>query len=222
MHRPLDVACRWPARRIALCSAIDRRMFPRSSRERRRCRSIWPRSWRYISASIRLPATSKKTLVEGQCSPRRTPARRSASARAAISSISRSIAADVLGRQPRHRQPHGHHLERLTHLVRLDELLVRERADDGAPPRSDRDEALGGEPAERFADRPAADAERPRRAPPRAARCRGPAGPERISSRRCSWTRCQSVRWSRRGGPVDVCDSAVAVLRICIEPWRGL
>ena len=65
----------------------------------------------------------------------------------------------VLGRQPRNRQPHGHHLERLAYLVRLDELLVRERADDGAPARSDGDEALGGEPAERLADRAAADAE---------------------------------------------------------------
>ena len=84
--------------------------------------------------------------------------------------------AHVLGRELRHGEPHGHRLERLAHLVRLDELVARERADDGASPRPDRHEALGREPAERLADRAAADAERlgerdlgqlgPRRQPP--------------------------------------------------------
>jgi hypothetical protein len=67
----------------------------------------------------------------------------------------------VLGRQLRNRQPHRHHLERLANLVRLDELLARECADDGPPARADGDEALGGEPAERLADRATADTERP-------------------------------------------------------------
>ena len=68
--------------------------------------------------------------------------------------------ADVLRRQPRHRESHGHHLERLPHLVRLEELLRREGAHDRAPPRANRDEPLGGEAAESFADRRATDAER--------------------------------------------------------------
>ena len=61
--------------------------------------------------------------------------------------------------EPRDREPDRHQLERLAHLVELEELFLRERADDGAAARPDGDEAFGGQPADRLADRPAADAE---------------------------------------------------------------
>src|SRR5207248_11564678 len=41
----------------------------------------------------------------------------------------------------------------------LEELLFRQRADDGAAAGTDCHKPFGGEPADRFADRPAADAE---------------------------------------------------------------
>jgi len=56
-------------------------------------------------------------------------------------------------------QPHGHHLERLTHLVGLEELLLGERADDGTAPRPDRDEPFRRQPADGLPDRAPADSE---------------------------------------------------------------
>ena len=67
--------------------------------------------------------------------------------------------AQVLRGQLRDGETDGHRLERFPHLVGLDELVVRQRPDDGAPPRPDRDEPLGREPAERLANGAAADAE---------------------------------------------------------------
>ena len=81
------------------------------------------------------------------------------SACCAIVSVSRCSSLEVLLAQPRHGQPHRHRLERLAHLVQLEELLLRERANDRAATRPDGDEPLGGEPADRLADRAAADAE---------------------------------------------------------------
>ena len=66
---------------------------------------------------------------------------------------------EVLFAEPWYGQPHGHHLERLAHLVQLEELLPRKRADDGAASRPDGDEPFGGEPAERLANRAAADSQ---------------------------------------------------------------
>ena len=63
-------------------------------------------------------------------------------------------------RELRHGQADRHHLERLANLVRLDELVAREGADDGAAARADGHEALRGEPPECFPDRSPADAER--------------------------------------------------------------
>ena len=61
--------------------------------------------------------------------------------------------------EPRDREPDGHQLQRLAHLVELEELLLRERADHRAAARPDGDEPFGGQPADRLADRPAADAQ---------------------------------------------------------------
>ncbi len=61
--------------------------------------------------------------------------------------------------QARDGEPHGHDLERLAHLVGLDELVMRQRADDSAAPWTHEHEPFGGEPDDRLADRPAADAE---------------------------------------------------------------
>ena len=66
---------------------------------------------------------------------------------------------EVVRGQTRHREPNCHRLEPFAHLVQLEELVLRERADDGAPARPDGDEPLGREPADRLAKRSAADAE---------------------------------------------------------------
>jgi hypothetical protein len=42
----------------------------------------------------------------------------------------------------RHGEPHSERLERLAHLVRVEELLTRQLRHHGAAPRRDRDEAL--------------------------------------------------------------------------------
>ena len=42
---------------------------------------------------------------------------------------------DVVGRELRHGEAHRHRLQRLAHLVRLDELVARQRAHDGASAR---------------------------------------------------------------------------------------
>src|SRR5581483_279140 len=68
-------------------------------------------------------------------------------------------AGEVLRPEARRREPYGEHLERLAHLVGLEELLLRQRADDRAAPRPDVHEPLGRQPPDRLADRPAADAE---------------------------------------------------------------
>ena len=52
-----------------------------------------------------------------------------------------------------------HALDRLAHLVELEELRLRERGNNGAATRPDGDEPFGGEPPDRLADRAAADAE---------------------------------------------------------------
>ena len=82
---------------------------------------------------------------------------------------------DVLVREERHGEADRERLERLAHLIGLEELPGAERRDDRAAARADRHEPLGGEPPEGLADRSATDAEgrgerhlgedRPRREP---------------------------------------------------------
>src|SRR5688500_19891577 len=65
---------------------------------------------------------------------------------------------EVRARETRDRQPHAERLERLAHLVRVEEVATRQRGDDRAAPGSDAHEALGLKAPERLADRTAADA----------------------------------------------------------------
>ena len=85
--------------------------------------------------------------------PRRAPRARSIVAVSCSSRASPSLPSRV------RRKPGGHHLERLAHLVRLDELVLRQRPDDGPAPRPHHHEPFGGQPTDRLAHRAAAHAE---------------------------------------------------------------
>jgi len=64
--------------------------------------------------------------------------------------------------QARHGQPQRQRLERLAHLVGVEELAARQPRDDRAAARDHRHQALGGQLSERLAQRPAADPQRAR------------------------------------------------------------
>ncbi len=161
--RALDVAAS-PARRarIARCSA------PSAAG----CRAAQP------SASGSGPSgrSAAVDLLRAWRCPRRRPdrawkprsPRRSRATSSVVgeplpsASISACSRAKSVVAEPRNREADRQRLERLAHLVGVEELLCGQRAHDGAAARPDRDEPLGGEPADRLAQRPAADAERAR------------------------------------------------------------
>ena len=67
---------------------------------------------------------------------------------------------ELVGPEPRHGELDRERLQRLAQLVGREELLRRERGDDGAAARAHGHEALRGEAADRLAHRSPGDAER--------------------------------------------------------------
>ena len=119
---------------------------------------MWPMSCRYMSWSGALPDARTRSAWNSLLS---------------VEEVVDPVAVDGLGLpldqlvevrevlvgQQRDGEADGERLERLAHLVGLEELLVAERRDDRAAARAHGHEPLRGEPAEGLADGSAADAE---------------------------------------------------------------
>ena len=151
------------AARIARCSAADCSRPPRSSAELvHQPAHLGDQLGVHRLELARCPRRRTSRAVERAVDLEEARACRRAAAARSISVAHRVQLGLLLRAQARHRELDRQRLERLAHLVGVDEFLAREARDDRAAARDHRHESLGRELPERLAQRAAADPERAR------------------------------------------------------------